>query len=120
MINISQINFEKLNGLIPVCIQDSQSLQVLMVGFMNREALEITIDTGRVTFWSRTKNRLWVKGETSGCYLELLDMYQDCDDDSLVVYVKPVGPTCHKGYSSCFGNQKPHALFIITQLILYH
>jgi phosphoribosyl-ATP pyrophosphohydrolase/phosphoribosyl-AMP cyclohydrolase len=117
MIDINQINFEKLDGLIPVCIQDSQTLEILMIGFMNKQALEITIETGKVTFWSRTKNRLWVKGETSGNYLELLDIYLDCDDDSLLVSVKPIGPTCHKGYRSCFGDQKPHSLSIISQLV---
>jgi phosphoribosyl-ATP pyrophosphohydrolase/phosphoribosyl-AMP cyclohydrolase len=117
MIDIHQINFEKLNGLIPVCIQDSQSLEVLMIGFMNQQALEITIETGKVTFWSRTKNRLWVKGEASGNYLELLDIYLDCDDDSLLISVRPIGPTCHKGYKSCFGDQKSHSLSIINKLI---
>lgn len=117
MIDINQINFEKLNGLIPVCIQDGQTLEVLMIGFMNKQALEITIETGQVTFWSRTKNRLWVKGETSGNYLELLDTYLDCDDDSLLISVRPIGPTCHKGYRSCFGDQKPHSSSIINELI---
>ena len=84
---------------------------------MNQQALEITIETGKVTFWSRTKNRLWIKGETSGNYLELLDIYLDCDDDSLLISVRPIGPTCHKGYRSCFRDQKPHSLSIIDELI---
>ncbi len=117
MMDINQINFEKLDGLIPVCIQDSQTLEVLMIGFMNKQALEITIETGKVTFWSRTKNRLWLKGETSGNYLELLDIYLDCDDDALLISVRPIGPTCHKGYRSCFGDQKSHSLSIFNELI---
>ncbi len=117
MIGINQINFDKLNGLIPACIQDSQTLEVLMIGFMNKQALEITIQTKKVTFWSRTKNRLWVKGETSGHYLEPLDIYLDCDNDSVLFYVRPIGPTCHKGQRSCFGDQKPNPLYIINKLI---
>lgn len=117
MININQINFAKLNGLIPVCIQDGQTMEVLMIGFMNEEAVAITIETGKVTFWSRTKNRLWVKGESSGNYLELLDICLDCDNDSLLIFVRPIGPTCHMGNSSCFVDQKPHSFSIISELI---
>lgn len=117
MMNINQINFDKFNGLIPACIQDSQTLEVLMIGFMNKQALDITIQTGKVTFWSRTKDRLWVKGETSGNYLELLNIYLDCDDDSLLISVRPIGPTCHKGYRSCFMDQRPNSLSVINQLI---
>ena len=116
MIDIDKINFDKLNGLIPACIQDSQTLQVLMIGFMNKQALEITMQTGKVTFWSRTKDRLWVKGMTSGNYLEFLDIYSDCDNDSLLLLVRPIGPTCHKGQISCFGD-KPNSLYIINKLI---
>lgn len=102
MLDIDKINFHKLNGLIPACVQDHETLQVLMIGFMNRQALEQTIATGKVTFWSRSKNRLWVKGETSGNFLSVIDCVIDCDDDSLLVYAKPHGPTCHKGTASCF------------------
>lgn len=117
MIDINQINFDKHNGLISACIQDSQSLHVLMIGFMNKQALELTIQTGKVTFWSRTKNRLWVKGETSGNYLELLDISLDCDNDAVLLSVSPIGPTCHTGQNSCFGDHKPNSLYIANKLI---
>ncbi len=102
MIDIKNINFEKLNGLIPVCIQDHYSMQILMVGFMNQQALEQTLATKRVTFFSRSKARIWVKGETSGNYLSVIDCCLDCDNDSLLIYAKAAGPTCHNGDISCF------------------
>lgn len=117
MINLDQINFEKLDGLIPVCIQDNLSFQILMIGFMNREALEITIQTKRVTFWSRTKNRLWIKGETSGNYLEVINIYLDCDNDSVLIFAKANGPTCHTGLTSCFGEIEQKPLLVINELI---
>ena len=96
------LNFEKLNGLIPVVVQDANDGAVLMVGFMNREALDRTIAEKRVTFWSRSKQRLWTKGETSGNYLNVLSMHHDCDEDALLILAHPVGPVCHTGEESCF------------------
>jgi len=101
MINISTLNFEKLNGLIPAIIIDTNNT-VLMLGFMNEEALRLTLETKRVTFFSRTRNRLWVKGETSGNYLNLVNITPDCDSDSLLIEVIPEGNTCHNGDYSCF------------------
>ncbi len=101
-IDITAINFDKLNGLVPACIQDYETMQVLMVGFMNHEALQHTLKTKYVTFFSRTKKKLWTKGETSGNFLELVHVYLDCDEDSLLIFVKTAGPTCHTGRISCF------------------
>lgn len=97
------INYTKSNGLIPVVIQDFQTFQVLMLGYMNAEAYEKTKSEKRVTFFSRSKNRLWTKGETSGNFLEVISIYEDCDEDTLLIMVKPNGPTCHNGTNSCFG-----------------
>jgi phosphoribosyl-AMP cyclohydrolase / phosphoribosyl-ATP pyrophosphohydrolase len=100
--NIGQVNFEKLGGLVPAVIQDNQSMRVLMVGFMNREALEKTLEIGQVTFFSRTKNRLWTKGEESGNFLNVVSLLIDCDEDTLLIKVNPVGPVCHTGADTCF------------------
>lgn len=107
-----KLNFKKLDGLIPAIVQDSSTMQVLMLGFMNEEAYKKTKMTGRVTFWSRTKKRLWEKGETSGNYLRVIDIKTDCDNDSLLIVAKPEGPTCHKGKYSCFGDKENNALFL--------
>jgi len=96
------IDFSKANGLVPVIIQDFNTLQVLMVGFMNKEALEKTEIERRVTFFSRSKNRLWTKGETSGNFLNVKEILTDCDNDSILIKVNPVGPVCHTGTNSCF------------------
>src|SRR4030042_3442171 len=101
---MNKINFNKGNGLVPVVIQDNTTLQVLMVGFMNDEALDKTIREGRVTFFSRSKFRLWTKGETSGNYLIVKIITEDCDNDSLLIKVDPAGPVCHTGNTSCFDN----------------
>ncbi|TNE77293.1 MAG: bifunctional phosphoribosyl-AMP cyclohydrolase/phosphoribosyl-ATP diphosphatase HisIE [Bacteroidetes bacterium] len=100
------VDFTKGNGLVPVIVQDSTTLQVLMLGYMNAEALQLTIETKKVTFFSRSKNRLWMKGESSGNTLELIDLRYDCDQDSILALVKPKGPTCHKGTTSCFGEKE--------------
>ena len=97
------IDFEKMGGLVPAIIQDADTKNVLMLGFMNKEAYEKTIDTKHVTFWSRTRQTLWTKGETSGHFLNLVDMKIDCDNDTLLVRVHPVGPTCHTGTDTCWG-----------------
>jgi phosphoribosyl-ATP pyrophosphohydrolase/phosphoribosyl-AMP cyclohydrolase len=96
------LNFEKGDGLIPVIIQDHQTLEVLMLGFMNEEALTKTQVEGKVTFFSRTKNRLWTKGEESGIFLYVREMYEDCDQDTLLVKVAVEGPVCHTGNRNCF------------------
>lgn len=104
------------NGLIPAIVQDADTLQVLMLGFMNEEALEKTIADGRVTFFSRSKNRLWQKGETSGNFLKVIEIKEDCDNDSLLILARPQGPTCHTGTPSCFG-KSPFDLLQLFQLI---
>lgn len=90
------------DGLLPVIIQDSVTLRVLMLGYMNREAFDLTCSTGHVTFYSRTRSCLWTKGETSGHFLDVVDMYADCDNDTLLIKAIPHGPTCHRGTVSCF------------------
>ena len=90
------------DGLLPVIVQDSVTLRVLMLGYMNREAFDLTCSTGHVTFYSRTRSCLWTKGETSGHFLDVVDMYSDCDNDTLLIKAIPHGPTCHRGTVSCF------------------
>ncbi len=97
-----KIDWDKTQGLIPAIIQHAKSGQVLMLGFMNPDALKITLETKKVTFWSRTKERLWTKGEKSGHFLDLVAMSLDCDQDTVLVQALPKGPTCHRGTSSCF------------------
>jgi phosphoribosyl-ATP pyrophosphohydrolase/phosphoribosyl-AMP cyclohydrolase len=99
------IDFNKGNGLVPVVIQDNNTLQVLMVGYMNEEALEKTGKEKKVTFFSRSKNRLWTKGETSGNFLFVEEILSDCDNDSILIKVKPAGPVCHTGNTACFGEE---------------
>ena len=113
MIDISQLNFSKLNGLIPAIIIDDSNDKILMLGFMNEEALRISIETGKVTFFSRTKNKLWTKGETSGNFLLIKNIIADCDYDSIIVYAKPKGPTCHLGNYSCFNLQNENINFLM-------
>ncbi len=97
-----KIDFTKLNGLVPAVIQDYATQKVLMVGFMNEEALQKTEETGKVTFFSRTKNRLWTKGEESGNFLNVVNILVDCDSDTLLVKANPTGPVCHTGADTCF------------------
>lgn len=104
-----QPDFDKLNGLIPAVIQDAFTQKILMLGFMNKEALEKTKNERRVTFFSRTKNRLWTKGETSGNFLEVKDIKIDCDKDTLLIQVLPTGPVCHTGSDTCFGDNNNKA-----------
>ena len=112
--DISQIDFEKLDGLIPAVVQDNQTLKVLMVGFMNTDAVNTTLETGKVTFFSRTKNRLWTKGEESGNFLNVVSILIDCDNDTLLVKASPVGPVCHTGADTCFdeNNRKSGIQFL--------
>jgi len=107
MIESNQINFIKQNGLVPCIIQDADSNVVLMLGFMNEEAFQKTIQEKKVTFFSRSKQRLWTKGETSGNYFQLVDMILDCDQDTLLVKVHPTGPACHTGADTCFNETNP-------------
>jgi len=114
MINISSINFEKGNGLVPIIAQDISTRQVLMLGYANAEALTATIETGKLTFYSRTKNRLWTKGEESGHFLMVESLTLDCDQDTILALVKPNGPVCHKGEDTCWGqkNESSHLPFL--------
>ncbi len=100
------INFDKENGLVPAVIQDNATLQVLMVGYMNEEAYLKTVNEGRVTFFSRSRQRLWTKGETSGNFLTVAGILPDCDNDALLIRVIPAGPVCHLGTYSCFGDME--------------
>jgi phosphoribosyl-ATP pyrophosphohydrolase/phosphoribosyl-AMP cyclohydrolase len=112
-----EIDFEKLGGLVPAIIQDAKTKNVLMLGFMNEEAYRKTIDTGKVTFWSRTRNCLWTKGETSGNFLNLVSIQNDCDNDTLLVKVNPNGPTCHTGTDTCWGEtNEENPLLFLTEL----
>ncbi|WED22745.1 bifunctional phosphoribosyl-AMP cyclohydrolase/phosphoribosyl-ATP diphosphatase HisIE [Vibrio sp. JC009] len=103
---IERIDWDKIDGLVPAIVQDFQSSQVLMMGYMNQDALKKTADTEQVTFFSRTKERLWTKGETSGNVLQLKNIALDCDNDTLLVKVDPIGPTCHLGTTTCFDGDK--------------
>ena len=97
-----EINWQKINNLLPVIVQHATTCEVLMLGYMNPEALEKTLAEKKVTFFSRTKNRLWTKGETSGHFLNVVDMSLDCDNDTLLILANPIGATCHTGEDSCF------------------
>ena len=114
-----QIDFNKGNGLVPVIIQDDKTLQVLMLGYMNEEALKQTKEEGKVTFFSRSKNRLWTKGETSGNFLFVKDIQIDCDQDTILIKADPEGPTCHTGSTSCFKEETPKGfLYKLQQKII--
>ena len=114
---IETINWQKMDNLVPAIIQSSLDNSVLMLGYMNKESLEKTLDIKKVTFYSRSKNRLWTKGEESGNFLELVDVFEDCDNDSILIKAIPHGPTCHTGSKSCF-NQSSDAshLYILDRL----
>lgn len=110
------LDFEKVDGLIPAIIQDNETSKVLMLGYMNEEALEKTKATGKVTFFSRTKQRLWTKGEESGNFLNLVSMEADCDKDTLLIKVNPVGPVCHTGSDTCFGEKNEEDILFFKYL----
>lgn len=111
------IDFEKTDGLVPAIIQDNTTRNVLMLGYMNREAYEKTMATGKVTFWSRSRNCLWTKGETSGNFLNLVDIKVDCDNDTLLVRVNPTGPACHLGTDTCWDETNDaNPLLFLTEL----
>ena len=113
---ITQLDFEKMGGLVPAIIQDSATQKVLMLGFMNEEALRQTVDTGKVTFFSRTKGRLWTKGEQSGNFLHVKSIRQDCDHDTLLIKAEPCGPVCHTGADTCFGEKNENDFLFIQYL----
>lgn len=100
-----EIDFNKMQGLIPAIIQDAKTRQVLMLGYMNQQAYDLTVQTGKVTFWSRTRETIWTKGETSGNYMNVVDIKNDCDNDTLLIRVNPVGPVCHTGTDTCWGEK---------------
>jgi phosphoribosyl-ATP pyrophosphohydrolase/phosphoribosyl-AMP cyclohydrolase len=104
------LSWEKMNGLMPAIVQDESSGAVLMMGYMNRDALAATETSGRVTFWSRSKNRLWTKGETSGHFLEVSSISADCDRDTLLILARAAGPACHLGTATCWGEEAPQSL----------
>jgi phosphoribosyl-ATP pyrophosphohydrolase/phosphoribosyl-AMP cyclohydrolase len=106
---VKELDWDKGGGLLPAIVQDAGSGAVLMLGYMNREALAATEATGRVTFWSRSKNRLWTKGETSGHFLELKQIAADCDADTLLILADPKGPACHRGTATCWGEKPPQS-----------
>jgi len=104
--NIAGVDFSKGDGLVPAIVQDATTARVLMLGYMDREALRHTLEHERVTFWSRSKQRLWTKGETSGHTLDLVSIALDCDGDTLLLLARPNGPTCHRGCETCFDPQQ--------------
>ena len=110
-------NFNKNNnGLLPAIVQDEQTLKVLMLGYMNQEALERTQSSGKVTFFSRSKQRLWTKGETSGNFLKLVSIMIDCDQDAILIKAFPIGPTCHLGNDTCWGEVNTSGLSLVREL----
>ena len=111
-----ELDFEKMNGLIPAIIQDNYTQKVLMLGFMNKEAYEKTMETGKVPFFSRTKNRLWTKGEESGNFLHVVSVKADCDNDTLLIMVHPEGPVCHKGTDTCWGDKNEQDIMFLKEL----
>ena len=114
---MTAIDFQKMGGLVPAIIQDATTKTVLMLGFMNEEAYLKTLQLNKVTFYSRTKQRLWTKGEESGHYLHLVDIKVDCDQDTLLVLVNPEGPTCHKGTDTCWGEKnEANPLLFLSEL----
>lgn len=111
-----EVDFNKMDGLVPAIIQDEVSSKVLMLGFMNEEALKITKELGRVTFYSRTKKRLWTKGEESGNFLNVVSILSDCDNDTLLIKVNPVGPVCHTGTDTCWSESNQGDFFFLNYL----
>lgn len=110
------LDFDKMGGLIPAIIQDALTKNVLMLGFMNQEAYNKTIETNKVTFFSRTKNRLWTKGETSGNFLNVVSIEEDCDHDTLLIKANPIGPVCHTGAATCFNDDNRYGVQFLSFL----
>ena len=111
-----KLDFEKMGGLIPAIVQDNNTSKVLMLGFMNQEAYDETVSTGMVTFFSRTKNRLWMKGESSGNTLQVVSITADCDNDTLLIKAIPAGPVCHTGADTCFGEKNVEDIMFLKYL----
>ena len=111
-----ELDFEKMNGLVPAIIQDNYTQKVLMLGFMNKEAYDKTVETGKVTFFSRIKNRLWTKGEESGNFLHVVSIQADCDKDTLLIKVHPEGPVCHTGTDTCWGEKNEQDIMFLKEL----
>lgn len=111
-----ELDFEKMNGLVPAIIQDNYTQKVLMLGFMNKETYDKTVETGKVTFFSRTKNRLWTKGEESGNFLHVVSIQADCDKDTLLIKVHPEGPVCHTGTDTCWGEKNEQDIMFLKEL----
>lgn len=110
------LDFGKMNGLVPAIIQDNYTQKVLMLGFMNEEAYNKTVETGKVTFFSRTKNRLWTKGEESGNFLHVVSIAVGCDNDTLLIKVNPAGPVCHTGADTCWGEKNEQDIMFLKEL----
>ncbi len=110
------LNFDKMGGILPAIIQDAQTNEVLMLGFMNQEAYEKTVSEGKVTFYSRTKERLWTKGEESGNFMDVVEILEDCDADTLLIRANPQGPACHTGMRTCFGETDQDNLSFLQNL----
>ena len=111
-----KIKFDETSGLVPAIIQDAATKNVLMLGYMNQDAYDKTMETGLVTFYSRSKQRLWTKGEESGNFLHLVEILNDCDDDTLLIRVKPAGPVCHKGTDTCWGSANVQEFGFLSRL----
>lgn len=111
-----KLDWKKMDGLLPAVVQDNETLQILMLGYMDREALKRTLKSRHVTFYSRSKKRLWEKGESSGNFLEVVDIVPDCDGDAIQIFAKPKGPTCHRNTTSCFGEEKAPKLGFLGEL----
>lgn len=111
-----ELDFEKMGGLVPAIIQDNRTQKVLMLGFMNKEAYEKTVKTGKVTFYSRTKKRLWTKGEESGNFLNVISIHEDCDHDTLLIKAHPLGPVCHTGADTCWNEKNEADILFLSYL----
>lgn len=111
-----KLDFDKMNGLVPAIIQDNYTQKVLMLGFMNEEAYNKTVETGKVTFFSRTKNRLWTKGEESSNFLHVVSIAADCDNDTLLIKANPAGPVCHTGADTCWGEKNEQDIMFLKEL----
>lgn len=117
MIDAGRLDWEKTDGLLPAIVQHADSGRVLMLGYMNRDALQRTLDSRQVTFWSRSRQQLWTKGETSGNVLALAGIATDCDGDALLVQARPAGPTCHLGRASCFERAPPEPIAALDAIV---
>ena len=111
-----EIDFKKMDGLVPAIVQDAKTLKVLMLGFMNEEAYKKTVETGKVTFYSRTRQTLWTKGETSGNFLNVVEILNDCDKDTLLIKANPVGPVCHTGADTCWDEKNDNPIMFLVEL----